>query len=81
MLTMPFIEHDLEKLANQFPIQTVASASLMNGAQAKIPHYHVEDLDNNRFFMAASPTMMQLYRNIRVLAPVDIPVDPPLQPG
>jgi transcriptional regulator with PAS, ATPase and Fis domain len=34
----------------------------------------MEELDNNRFFMAASPTMMQLYRDVRVLAPVDIPV-------
>jgi two-component system, NtrC family, response regulator AtoC len=31
-------------------------------------------LDNNRFFIAASPTMMQLYRDIRVLAAFDIPV-------
>jgi transcriptional regulator with PAS, ATPase and Fis domain len=34
----------------------------------------LEELDNNRFFLAASPAMMQLYRDIRVLAPVDIPV-------
>jgi two-component system, NtrC family, response regulator AtoC len=74
VLIMPLIKHDIEKLTAQFHIQTVVSASLMDGGPAKVPHHHVEELDNNRFFMAASPTMMQLYRNIRVLAPVDIPV-------
>jgi two-component system response regulator AtoC len=74
VLTMPLIKHDIETLPTQFHIQTVGSPGLMNSAPAKVPHYHVEELDNNRFFMAASPTMMQLYRNIRVLAPVDIPV-------
>src|SRR5277367_5951402 len=74
VLTMPLIKHDIETLSTQFHIQTVGSPGLMNSAPAKVPHYHVEELDNNRFFMAASPTMMQLYRNIRVLAPVDIPV-------
>ncbi len=36
--------------------------------------YHLEELNNGRFFLAASPVMMQLYREIRVLAPIDIPV-------
>jgi two-component system, NtrC family, response regulator AtoC len=35
---------------------------------------HLEELDNGRFFLAACPTMLRLYREIRVLAPVDIPV-------
>jgi len=35
---------------------------------------HLEDLDNNRFFLAASPAMMQIYKDIRLLAPVDVPV-------
>jgi transcriptional regulator with PAS, ATPase and Fis domain len=34
----------------------------------------MEELDNKRFFMAASPIMMQLYRDVRRLAPVNIPV-------
>jgi Sigma-54 interaction domain len=35
---------------------------------------HLEELDNGHFFLAACPTMLRLYRDIRVLAPVDIPV-------
>jgi DNA-binding NtrC family response regulator len=74
MLTMPLIKHDIEKLTAQLHFETTAPTSLMIDPSAKVPHFHMEELDNNRFFMAASPTMMQLYRNIRVLAPVDIPV-------
>jgi two-component system response regulator AtoC len=35
---------------------------------------HLEELDNGHFFLAACPTMLRLYKEIRVLAPVDIPV-------
>jgi two-component system response regulator AtoC len=35
---------------------------------------HLEELDNGHFFLAACPTMLRLYKDIRVLAPVDIPV-------
>src|SRR5580704_374612 len=73
VLTMPLIKHDIERLTAQHHFET-GPASLMIDPSAKVPHFHVEELDNHRFFMAASPTMMQLYRNIRVLAPVDIPV-------
>ena len=34
----------------------------------------MEELDNGRFFFAASPAMLNIYKNVRVLAPVDIPV-------
>jgi two-component system, NtrC family, response regulator AtoC len=74
VLTMPLMRHDIEELAVRLQIEALAPAGLMIESSAKIPQYHIEELDNNRFFMAASPTMMQLYKNIRVLAPVDIPV-------
>ncbi|MEZ2345770.1 sigma 54-interacting transcriptional regulator [Terriglobus sp. RCC_193] len=35
---------------------------------------HIEDLPNNRYFLAASPVMMRIYENIRLLAQVDAPV-------
>src|ERR1700723_1781739 len=35
---------------------------------------HLEELDNGHFFLAACPTMLRLYKEIRMLAPVDIPV-------
>jgi two-component system, NtrC family, response regulator AtoC len=74
VLTMPLIKRDVERLTARLHFETVAPAGIMIDSCAKVPHFHIEELDNNRFFMAASPTMMQLYRNIRVLAPVDIPV-------
>lgn len=74
VLTMPLIRHDIEKLTARSHIDIFSSSSLTITPATKVPCFHMEDLDNNRFFMAASPTMMQLYRNIRVLAPVDIPV-------
>jgi two-component system response regulator AtoC len=74
VLTMPLLRQDIEKLTTRPSGETAAFASPMVNPPAKVPQYHMEELDNNRFFMAASPTMMQLYRDIRVLAPVDIPV-------
>jgi DNA-binding NtrC family response regulator len=74
VLTMPLIRHDLAKLTAKFNIVTAAPMSSGLNTLGKAPQYHMEELDNNRFFLAASPVMMQLYRDIRVLAPVDIPV-------
>jgi two-component system response regulator AtoC len=74
LLTMPLLQHDIERLIARPKFGATVSLSPSVNSAGKIPHYHMEELDNNRFFMAASPTMMQLYRDIRVLAPVDIPV-------
>jgi two-component system, NtrC family, response regulator AtoC len=73
VLTMPLLSQDIKKLTTR-SCETAALARPMINPSSKAPLYHIEELDNNRFFMAASPTMMQLYRDIRVLAPVDIPV-------
>lgn len=70
-LTMPLLPQDIGILMGRSVFPT---ANSLNKSSNKIPHSHIEDLDNNRFFMAASPTMMQLYRDIRILAPIDIPV-------
>jgi two-component system, NtrC family, response regulator AtoC len=74
VLTMPLMSHDIEKLTAPADLGVLAPSNPMANPPAKAGPYHMEELDNNRFFMAASPTMMQLYRDIRVLAPVDIPV-------
>jgi DNA-binding NtrC family response regulator len=73
VLTMPLLKQDIEKLTTRHSGETTAFPN-QTPFSGKVPQYHMEELDNNRFFMAASPTMMQLYRDIRVLAPVDIPV-------
>jgi transcriptional regulator with GAF, ATPase, and Fis domain len=72
ILTKPLMRHDFEKLSH---CQTALVPSFpVAGSSGSAQSFHLEELDNNRFFLAASPAMMQLYRDIRVLAPVDIPV-------
>lgn len=72
IFTKPLLRHDLEKLLQRQ--DTIATSPPAAGPSSPGHSYHLEGLDNNRFFLAASPTMMQLYRDIRVLAPIDIPV-------
>ena len=74
VFTMPLMRHDVEKLTTPPSMETVTTTGPIAGASTNISHSQVEELGNNRFFIAASPTMMRLYRDIRVLAPVDIPV-------
>jgi len=72
IFTKPLMRHDLEKLLQRQ--DTIEPSHPAAGSSTPGHSYHLEELDNNRFFLAASPTMMQLYRDIRVLAPIDIPV-------
>jgi DNA-binding NtrC family response regulator len=72
VLTKPLIRHDFERLSR--PRNAVIPSPPSARSSESPKSYHLEELDNNRFFLAASPSMMQLYRDIRVLAPVDIPV-------
>jgi two-component system response regulator AtoC len=74
VFTRPLLRHDLNKLIARSSINSsrpIEPASTSSGATR---NFHLEELDNNRFFLAASPVMMHLYRDIRLLAPVDIPV-------
>jgi transcriptional regulator with GAF, ATPase, and Fis domain len=70
-LTKPLTQHDFEKLSHRQGIGVSTNPSIRS---SETQSFHLEELDNNRFFLAASPAMMQLYRDIRILAPVDIPV-------
>ena len=74
VLTLPLLKKDIEKMTNRPLGETSALAKPVVDPSGRVPPYHMEELDNNRFFIAASPIMMHLYREIRVLAPVDIPV-------
>jgi two-component system response regulator AtoC len=75
VLTMPLLRHDIEKLNSHSTFNPISpTGHFVDSLTSKGPHCHMEELGNNRFFLAASPIMMQLYRDIRVLAPVDIPV-------
>jgi two-component system, NtrC family, response regulator AtoC len=74
VLTKPLLRRDIEKLTSWPKVEPAAPANAVGNTSAKVPGYHLEELDNDRFFLAACPTMLRLYREIRVLAPVDIPV-------
>ena len=74
VLTMPLLRRDIERLTAQPGFDTGAPESPTSNSSTNVSQYHMEELDNKRFFMAASPIMMQLYRDVRRLAPVNIPV-------
>jgi len=75
VLIKPLLRRDLEKLIYQSisgenePHPTINASPMAEDAKV-----HLEELDNNRFFLAASPTMLQIYKDVRLLAPVDVPV-------
>jgi two-component system response regulator AtoC len=71
ILNKPFLRQDLEKLIAEVELEPAAAR---NPAPVAATNHHVEELENGRFFFAASPAMLNIYKNVRVLAPVDIPV-------
>ncbi len=73
-LTLPLLREDVDKLTSRSEAAPFGISGSPEMPSSSSPHYHLEELDNNRFFLAASPAMMRLYRDIRILAPVDIPV-------
>jgi len=73
VLIKPVLRNDLERVIfSEIPAekQSPDVCSMMEQS----PAVHIEELDNSRFFLAASPAMLQIYKEIRVLAPVDVPV-------
>src|SRR3954469_21526084 len=70
VLNKPFLRQDLERLIAQVEVEATPAAA----PAAAATNHHVEELENGRFFFAATPAMLNIYKNVRVLAPVDIPV-------
>jgi two-component system, NtrC family, response regulator AtoC len=71
VLQKPILRQDLEKLIIELELEPAKVETLSPPAPSG---HHVEELENGRFFFAASPAMLNIYKNVRVLAPVDIPV-------
>ena len=70
VLTKPLLRQDLDKLISDCsPFQSPSQIT-----SKKHPPYHLEELDDYGFFLAASPAMIQMHKNIRILASVDYPV-------
>ena len=74
VLIKPLLRRDLERLIYQ-SVQVESEPCPLTGASPiDGTKMHLEDLENNRFFLAASPSMLQIYKDVRLLAPVDVPV-------
>jgi two-component system response regulator AtoC len=74
VLTLPLLRESVDRLTSSGEADPFTTFGSPARPSANSPHYHLEELDNNRFYLAASPAMMRLYRDIRTLAPIDIPV-------
>ena len=73
VLTAPLVPQEINRLIGRLA-EPVTHLPISATKNVNAPECHIEELDNGRFFMAASPAMLKLYRDVRVLASVDIPV-------
>ncbi|MFZ0747352.1 MAG: sigma-54 dependent transcriptional regulator, partial [Terracidiphilus sp.] len=86
-LTAPLVRNELELVIESFsePIaretrSDIAYPSVETaGGKAAIPADmpalpHLEELGENQFFLAASPSMLNIYRQVKLLADSDVPV-------
>jgi len=77
VLYKPWLGGDLERFVAEsllpgprWPVCRTSHSPIRSASSS----FHLEDLDDNGFFLAACPSMLQMYKNIRTLAPVDHPV-------
>jgi two-component system response regulator AtoC len=77
-LWRPLQRHDLEGILDRASAHALAKPE---GAGLAMSHdrsdrsvCYMEDLPNDRYFLAACPAMMKLYDSVRLLAAVDVPV-------
>ena len=61
---------ELSQLAEEFEV----TREVDHDVRPTAGRYHLEEIGHNRYFLAASPAMMRIYENIRLLAAVDVPV-------
>lgn len=73
VMTPSLLKQGLEKWSH-YLTDLLTSAPFERESALPHPQCHLEELTGNRFFLAASPAMMQIYRDILILAPVNIPV-------
>jgi two-component system, NtrC family, response regulator AtoC len=74
VLTKPLLRQDLQKLISGCGISEAGFESLPLSIRKENSSYHLEELDGNGFFLAGCPAMIQMHKNIRILASVDYPV-------
>jgi two-component system, NtrC family, response regulator AtoC len=74
LLTKPILRSDLDKIIARFAPAYAAVASGPASVPMSDTTAYIEELDGGRFFLAGCPAMRQIYNNIRLLGPVDVPV-------
>ncbi|WP_263357911.1 sigma-54-dependent transcriptional regulator [Acidicapsa ligni] len=74
VLSKPFLRQDLEKLISESACSQATSGYPPSISPKEPPSFHLEELDDHGFFLAGCPAMMQLHKNIGILATVDYPV-------
>ena len=82
-LMKPVTRQDIESVANELPnpssgklvaVSQPLESSFRAPSQSGPALPYLEELDNNHFFLAASPSMLEIYRQIKLLAEVSVPV-------
>lgn len=74
VLVKPLLRQDLEKLISGCEVCKAEAHDPPSKSHEEHRAFHLEELDGDGFFLAACPAMMQLHKNIRILAPVEYPV-------
>jgi two-component system response regulator AtoC len=74
VLIKPFLRQDLVKLISDCPLPKSDLVATTPVSEAGQPSSQMIELDGYGFFLAACPAMIQLHKNIRLLASVDFPV-------
>lgn len=73
VLMKPLLRQDITRLISECPMPNNASDGFPPDKEND-SSFHMEELNNGSFFLAASPAMVQLHKKIRLLAAVDYPV-------
>lgn len=75
-LKTPIQSSDLEEVLTYLQELAEVSTTFQGGTphSTKPRHFHIEDIPNNRYFLAASPAMWRIYENVCLLAAVNVPV-------
>ncbi|MHB1022717.1 MAG: sigma 54-interacting transcriptional regulator [Acidobacteriaceae bacterium] len=75
----PLLRHELDALVTRYiaKLQRLSEDHIVTDAPApSTPKAacHFEELEDGRYFLAGSPAMQEIYRQVLILAPVDVPV-------
>ena len=73
VLMKPLLRQDITRLISECPIPNDASDGFRPDREND-SSFHMEELNNGSFFLAATLAMIQLHKKIRLLAEVDYPV-------